>query len=148
MTQQGIRLTSLTLSIAGTFDSDRGPYEPLHVDSGVRLPNTPKHNVFDKIGRVDGRMQLGWAVDSFYRGRASRRPRSRKRAALERPYAKFLSRWKPMHADFVLPNDAIRDPQSIVIEDNIRVPLVDDPLLSICLIDLPASSALCPLCSS
>jgi hypothetical protein len=90
-------------------------------------------NVFDKIGRVGGRMQLGWAVwqhsNLFIEGEPHAIHDPENGQPWNDPTPNFFPDGSRCTQILFFPNDAIRDPQSIVIEDNIRVPLVDDPQL-------------------
>jgi hypothetical protein len=90
-------------------------------------------NVFDKIGRVGGRMQLGWAVwqhsNLFIEGEPHAIHDPENGQPWNDPTPNFFPDGSRSTQILFFPNDAIRDPQSTVIEDNIRVPLVDDPPL-------------------
>jgi hypothetical protein len=89
---------------------------------------------FDKIGRVGRRMQLGWAVwqhsNLFIEGEPHAIHDPENGQPWNDPTPNFFPDGSRCTQILFFPNDAIRDPQSIVIEDNIRVPLVDDPQLS------------------
>lgn len=90
-------------------------------------------NVFDKIGRVGGRMQLGWAVwqhsNLFIEGEPHAIHDPENGQPWNDPTPNFFPDGSRCAQILFFPNDATRDPKSTIIEDNIRIPLVDDPQL-------------------
>jgi SEC-C motif len=104
----------------------------------VRVRPAPKamesccyQNVNEKVRLVGGKMQLGWAVWQHENLFVEAEPHAVFDPGNGQPWTdptpnSFPDGGKCREILFV-PNDGTRDPNSTVIEDNIRIPLVDDP---------------------
>ena len=95
------------------------------------MENCCYQNVSDKVSLVGGNMQLGWAVwqhDSLF---IEAEPHAVFDPGNGEPWTDPTPNSFPdgsrCRGVLFIPKDGTRDPNSTVIEDNIRVPLVDDP---------------------
>ena len=89
------------------------------------------YNVHEQIRKRGGRAQLGWAVwqhDSLF---IEAEPHAVFDPGEGKPWIDCTPNsfpdGSPCHEILFIPNDKTRDLESNAIEDNIRIPLVDDP---------------------
>lgn len=90
-------------------------------------------NVHEKVRRLGGRAQLGWAVWQHGNLFIEAEPHAVFDPGESQPWIDPTPNFFPDRSRcpeiLFIPNDATRNPRSTVIEDNIRVPMVDDPRL-------------------
>jgi len=94
-------------------------------------------NVSEKVRRVGGRAQLGWAIWEHDSDKGGLFIEAEPHAVYDPengqpwidPTPNFFADGSRCEEILFIPNETTRDPKSAVVEDNIRVPLVDDPQL-------------------